>query len=173
MPIKKLDFKFINELRRNEHIKEIVKTINNNADVLDDNLLLINNSLETLFEGYSGDNASTKKIYIHPIILVNTASCSEIGISLFIFNQDPTPYTTWSAVKTALFAIATAINDTARFPVSGAIYSSGTLITCRNIDVRTNNTIGVYGSTSDSITSSVDITSYSIASVFDGVNAIN
>ena len=118
-----------------------------------------------------GATQSVKKIYIHPIIAVDNTN--NIGISLFIFNNDNTPIDNWNKLKTALINIATSINDTARIPISGSAISSGTEVIARNLDVRTDGTIILYGRGTNSTNISIDITEYTIYNVYDGVNPIN
>lgn len=121
-------------------------------------------------QGGSTSNGSTKKIYIHPIILY--APDSNLGLSLFIFDNVSTPYNTWAKVKTKLKSIATSISDTCRVPVSGSAYTTAELI-ARNIDVTTGGVVTLYGRYPDGTNGSLTITDYEMQAVYDGVNAIN
>ena len=73
------------------------------------------------------ENPSVKPIYCHPILIIDTESSTRsVNIAIFIFNNDATPYTTWTQVKSFIQGVATAINDYARFPSTGAFLSSST-----------------------------------------------
>lgn len=121
----------------------------------------------------TGEGAgSTKKIYIHPVILVHQDSSGWESLSLFIFDDNPEAYDTYAKLKTKLFSVAAGIGATARFPFSGIITNAGGTFIPSHADVTTTEAINVYGGIVGGARTYVTITNIDFT-VYDGVNAIN
>ena len=174
MPIKKLDFKFINEIHRNDHIKEIMEVVNNNAD--------IENTMNTdLYGGFSGTNASTKKIYYHPIIIQSAFSDTSTAFvfSIAILNNDPTPFTfttfiEWAENLSNSLQTDVTINTSGFYATSGIEVTSVSyllLATDKSWRIRGGRT-GVLGVTNTTLTKA-QFSALPIMLFQDNVNAIN
>ena len=95
--------------------------------------------------GKSTDDASTKKIYIHPIILVHDGtSPSYETLSFFIFDDEPTAYDTWAKVKAKMVSVAVGIGATARFPFSGFVRTDTGNFIPSHCDVQTGGVLALY-----------------------------
>lgn len=126
-------------------------------------------SIDDLLGGYSSDEASTKKIYCHPVVLVH----SSYRIACLIFDNNPTAYT-WTTFKEKVTSIATAISDTARVVMTGSFFQGGDLVVAQSMDVSTLGVMTLFGfKPSDGTTGTLDIQTVEPSYFFDGVNAIN
>lgn len=133
----------------------------------------VKSNVEALVGGVSTNEASTKKIYCHPIVLTKSGTPT-IYSFIFLFNQVSAAYTTWDDLKEAFYDIQEAINDTARIGVTGSVYNGTYLVIASHLDIRSNKQIICYG---------IDITTKNGAYInlenvegiviYDGVNAIN
>ena len=127
----------------------------------------------------TGEGAgSTKKIYCHPISLVNSAVSAEykMALTMLIFNNDETPFTT-TTLKKFIDDLYTTVGDTIRIMINGCVASAstGTVITSY-LYKSSASTYGIVG-----INTSSTFVSYNIvwddfvqgAYIYDGVNPIN
>ena len=127
MAIQKLDFKFTNQVRRDEQVKKLADKINEIIDG-DGGLGDLNTDMASLLNGYSGSNASTKKIYYHPIHIYAIGSLSESAIQcrlqLTILDNNATAYT-YTALINKLHSL---MDNGALININGyvKIYNGGT-----------------------------------------------
>ena len=84
---------------------------------------LINEINSKLTDGFSGDNASTKKIYYHPVSSFGTTAGHEYAISMSILNNDPTPFTDVTFIAWLKNLIDTIENNVAVINISGGYES--------------------------------------------------
>ena len=200
MAIEKLNFKFINEIVRNEQIKKLADKVNevidgsnplidhisydsaNNKVVIDKDLDLSENDLSAENINVNGTlnigaNQSAKKIYCHPISIYNyDANDLECTLSLLIFNNSETPFT-----KDSLVEYIKNI-PSARFLCNGIIYDTDTSkSTITSYIYYTTNTIYVIGidndggihNTASNIINFETLLNNASTTLYDGVNAIN
>ena len=153
MAIQKLDFKFVNQVRRNEQVKELADKVNeviNEANPLIDhisydsanNKIVIDKDLDVGENDISAENVnvsgllnlqptqSAKKIYYHPILIQSDLDSGDSGFSIgiTILNNDPTPFTFSTFIKWAE-DLADAINGNAIINASGYYKDSTNEIT--------------------------------------------
>ena len=125
--------------------------------------------ITTLVEGGTLDNA--KPLYFHPITVTQTNKAS---FNAIIIDNNPEAYNTWDKFKAKMLSIASAIEATARFPITGAyVTSASKIMICGNIDALTTNSLRIFGLSVEGESIYEDITNLIPASVFDGVNKIN
>lgn len=82
-----------------------------------------NGVLDKLENGFSGDNASTKKIYCHPIQInskINSNGSVKYRLTALIFNNSSTPFTL-SSFKTFIDDLKTATEGSGTLMMSGAV----------------------------------------------------
>ena len=130
--------------------------------------------------GNSTDDASTKKIYCHPIQIGHVDSTPYFIMTCLIFNNDPTPFTLGS-FKTWLDNIVLLSGESAVVMASGYYKSTDAEITSMSY-IYKSKTTGNYGiaggkyntSTLQSVSNaSFDAVFPSGTTLNDGVNAIN
>lgn len=176
MPIKKLDFKFVNEIKRNQHIMEIVEALNNNADVLDQ----IGAYTSNLLGGYSSNNASTKKIYCHPVYMSHATGVGNYPyyrMCCLIFNNDPTPFTQTTFID-YLKSLGELTSYTAKIMMSG-VYTQSESASINNVAYLRTSTATTFfigggsGSSTNSLSGNINELFTSDGEFEDGVNAIN
>ena len=82
----------------------------------------VKSNVEALVGGLSTDNASTKKIYCHPISITSADSNTSyrFRVSLMVFSQQATPYTL-TTFKEWLDNLYTQVGATIRINVSGIV----------------------------------------------------
>ena len=126
--------------------------------------------------GKSTDDASTKKIYCHPITLrddgTGTIRCR---ITCLIFNNDETAFTK-DSLKTFIDALYV-INNSAKIMFSGAYYNGTTTCITSYVN-RGASTYNIVGLTPDGAIGTISYSTFESlfpASILldDGVNAIN
>lgn len=120
-----------------------------------------------LYEGYSSDIASTKKIYFHPLRLQGTT----LRITATILNNDRTQFTSFNDILTYVRSLLTDSFTTFDLLVSGGYAVEGVLNIPYLIRITSSSAI-MYYIKPDGDTASAN-TSGLINSVDDGVNPIN
>lgn len=118
-------------------------------------------------------NPSIKPVYIHPIVINTLNEPRTLNIAIFIFDDNPTPYT-WDTLKAKMIALGTSLG-VARFPTTGSFYTNSAVhvpnhIYCNGSEIviaGQSVTAGIVGTEHlENITSSQ-------VSIADGVNKIN
>lgn len=143
-------------------------------------ILSITDTIETSDEIYDVVNA--KPIYFHPVVVLHpegAESSKQFNFSLIILNNSPAPINTWTKLLDTFRSIASelALNEYARFPVTGNVYTtSGKLLisTIESINSPTPSEqfLGVY--VTDFSRATVSLSAMDgTPRVFDGVNKIN
>ena len=200
--IKKLDFKFVNELRRNEHVKELVDKVNeviDGANPLIEHISYDNTERQLELDSdlytdgdiecqdlnvngtlYLGGSQSAKKIYCHPIAIRDNGYDSnyKLRLTCLIFNNSNTPFTR-SMFKQFIDTLNTQTEGVGKIMVSGAFYNGSQMIIASYLFKSPTNKYAVIGLNTandyGAITEDEFETLFPTANTTfeDGVNAIN
>lgn len=121
----------------------------------------------------SGNVDNAKPVYIHPIVIVDTSAATRgVNVALFIFNNDPTPFTTWESLRDYIINIHTTEHITARILTTGSFIKENKLFVACHIYSNDSDICRLEGMKDNGSTEYISLYEMNL-SVYDGVNKIN
>lgn len=134
--------------------------------------------LQALLGGYTSDDASTKKIYYHPISIIKRTTGINYNLSFIILNNDATPFTI-DTFKDFIDNLYTKIGNVVRFNCAGYWQNAdkskhgSTSVLAKTSSNNYDIVFGSYDNDSSYVTASWDNIIGSPQEFTDGVNDIN